>query len=55
MRRETATAWRNGGPFLLHYYYMYSGVRSDRKKHHNEYSLEWWHKKQADKELREVV
>ena len=26
-----------------------------RKKHHNEYSLEWWHKKQADKELREVV
>lgn len=26
-----------------------------RKKHHNEYSLEWWHKKQAEKELREVV
>lgn len=30
MRRETATAWRNGGPFLLHYYYMYSGVRSEK-------------------------
>lgn len=30
MSRETATAWRNGGPFLLHYYYMYSGVRSEK-------------------------
>ena len=30
MRRETATAWRNGGPFLLHYYYMYSGVRREK-------------------------
>ena len=30
MRRETATAWRNGGPFLLHCYYMYSGVRSEK-------------------------
>ena len=26
-----------------------------RKKNHNEYSLEWWHKKQAEKKLREVV
>ena len=26
-----------------------------RKKHHNEYSLEWWHKNQAEIELREVV
>ncbi len=26
-----------------------------RKKHHNEYSLEWWHRKQDEKELREVV
>lgn len=26
-----------------------------RKKHHNEYSLEWWHNKQAEKKLREVV
>lgn len=32
MRRETATAWRNGGPFLLHYILciMYSGVRSEK-------------------------